>query len=75
MRTIAKASLEELEFIAGKTKINDNDYMVPWVSETCLKGLLLGLLGLLAKDREDEVAKVSNYNIVDYLVLIIRAGD
>lgn len=73
MQTIAKASLEELEFIAGK--INDNDYMVPWVSETCLKGLLLGLLGLLAKDREDEVAKVSNYNIVDYLVLIIRAGD
>ena len=57
---ISKSSLEELEFIAGKT--NADDEMVAWVSEPCLKGLVLGLLGLLAKDHETEVAKVSNYH-------------
>ena len=59
---ISKSSLEELEFIAGKTKNNDNDEMLAWVSEQCLKGLVLGLLGLLAKDHESEVAKVSNFH-------------
>ena len=53
---ISKSSLEELEFIAGKTKDNE---MLAWVSEPCLKGLVLGLLGLLAKDHESEVAKVT----------------
>ena len=68
--TIAKSSLDELEFITGKTKNNNDDNMLAWVSEVCLKGLVLGLLGLLAKDHETEVAKVNNYNISGYLVLI-----
>jgi hypothetical protein len=57
---IAKSSLEELEFIAGKTKNNDDDKMLAWVSEPCLKKLVLGLLGLLAKDHDTEIAGVSN---------------
>jgi hypothetical protein len=66
---ISKSGLEELEFIAGKTKNNDNDEMLAWVSEPCLKGLLLGLLGLLAKDHESEVAKVSNFYNFSHMVL------
>jgi hypothetical protein len=58
---IAKSCLQELGFIAGKTKDNDNNEMLAWVSEACLKGLVLGLLGLLAKDHETEIANVSNY--------------
>lgn len=69
--TISKSSLEELEFIAGKTENTGNDDMLSWVSEHCLKGLVLGLLGLLIKDHEPDVAKVSNYNILGHLVLII----
>ena len=68
---IAKSSLEELEFIAGKTKNNDNDEMLAWVSEPCLRGLLLGLLGLLAKDHESDVANVSNFDNLDQMILIL----
>lgn len=66
---ISKSSLEELEFIAGKIKNNDNDEMLAWVSEPCLKGLVLGLLGFLAKDHESEIAKVSNFHNLDYMNL------
>lgn len=58
--TMAKSSIEELELIAGKTNNNDHDEMPAWVSEPCLKGLVLGLLGLLAKDHDAEVAQVSS---------------
>lgn len=68
---IAKSCLEELEFIAGKAKKNDDNGMVAWVSEPCLKGLVLRLLGLLAKDHETEIAKASNYHNLGYIVLII----
>lgn len=68
---IAKSNLEELEFIGGKTKNNDDDEMLTWVSEPCLKGLLLGLLGLLAKDHESDVAKVSNFNNLGNTILIM----
>jgi hypothetical protein len=73
--TISKSSLEELGFIGGKTKNNDNDEMLGWVSEMCLKGLVLGLLGVLAKDHESEVAKVSNFHNLSHMILIIRPGD
>ena len=66
---ISKSSLEELEFIAGKTKSDDNDEMLAWVSEPCFKGLVLGLLGLLAKDHESNVAKVSNFDNFDHTIL------
>jgi hypothetical protein len=68
---ISKSSLEELEFIAGKTKNNDNDEMPAWVSEPCFKGLVLGLLGLLATDHESEVAKVSNFHNLGHMILIM----
>lgn len=68
---ISKSSLEELEFIAGKTRNNDNDEMLAWVSEPCLKGLVLVLLGLLAKDHESEVAKVSNFHYLCHMILIM----
>ena len=68
---ISKSSLEELEFIAGKTKTNDKDEMVAWVSEPCLKGLVLGLLGLLAKDHGSEVAKVTNFHYLGHMTLIM----
>ena len=71
---ISKSSLEELESIGGKTKDNDNK-MLAWVSEPCVKGLVLGLLGLLAKDHEPEVAKVSNCHNLSHMVLIARVGD
>ena len=68
---ISKSSLEELGFIAGKTKNNDNDEMLAWVSELCLKGLVLGLLGVLAKDHESEVAEVSNFYNLGHMILIM----
>ena len=68
---ISKSSLEELEFIGGKTKNNDNDEMLAWVSEPCLKGLVLGLLGLLAKDHESNVGKVSSFDNLGYTILIM----
>ena len=69
--TISKSSLEELEFITGKNKNNDNDEMLAWVSEQCLKGLVLGLLGLLGKDHEFEVANVSNFHNLGHMILIM----
>ena len=68
---ISKSSLDELEFVAGKTKNNDNDEIPAWVSEQCFKGLVLGLLGLLAKDHETEVAKVSNFHNLGRMILIM----
>ena len=67
--TISKSSLGELEFIGGKK--NDDDEMLGWVSEPCVKGLVLGLLGLLAKDHESEVANVSNFDNMGHTILIM----
>ena len=58
-------------FRSGKAKNNDNDEMLAWVSEPCLRGLLLGLLGLLAKDHESDVANVSNFDNLDQMILIL----
>ncbi|KAF4620528.1 hypothetical protein D9613_000295 [Agrocybe pediades] len=55
---IAKMNLEELEFIGGKSRRNeDEDDANIWVSEACVKSILTGLLGLLAKDQPMDVAK------------------
>ncbi|KAJ3512259.1 hypothetical protein NLJ89_g3626 [Agrocybe chaxingu] len=54
---LAKTHLEELEFVASKRhdpEVDSSD----WVSDQCLKALLLGLLGVLAKGRDDVVSKV-----------------
>jgi hypothetical protein len=65
---IAKGNLEELECVAGvKGRTYDNDdgfeeddeEMVEWVSESCVKSVVLGLLGFLATDRQDVEEQVS----------------
>ncbi|KAF8813926.1 hypothetical protein BYT27DRAFT_7084104 [Phlegmacium glaucopus] len=55
--SIAKSSLEELGFIAGKINSDEDVDMLAWVSGPCVKGLVLGLLGLLAKDHETDIAQ------------------
>jgi len=56
---VAKSHIEELEMIGGKPrKSDDEDEVTGWVSDACVKALVGGLLGLLAKDRESHVAKV-----------------
>lgn len=56
---IAKSNIEELELIGGKPrKSDDEDEVTGWVSDACVKALVAGLLGLLAKDHESQVAKV-----------------
>lgn len=57
--TIAKTYLEELEFIGGRTR-KQGDEEVSWVSEACIKAMVIGLLGLLSKDYESDVSKVGS---------------
>jgi hypothetical protein len=62
---IAKGNLEELECIGGmKAMAYDDSYeqdeedMVEWVSEPCVKSVVLGLLGLLGGDRPGQGGQV-----------------
>jgi hypothetical protein len=56
---IAKTHLEELEDIGGRGRDSgDEDEITPWVSEACVKSIVLGLLGLLANDEEGDLEKV-----------------
>lgn len=65
---IAKGNLEELECVAGmKGRTYDNDEyeedseeMVEWVSESCVKSVILGLLGLVVTDRQGAGEQVSS---------------
>jgi len=63
---IAKTHLEELELISGRPRRHEdeNDQTTGWVSDACVKALILGLLGLLAKDNEDEVGRVSLFRLL-----------
>ena len=57
---ITKTHLEELEYICGKGMGYDNDDEIsPWVSEACIKLIVLALLGLLANDKA-HIQKVHN---------------
>ncbi len=60
---IAKSHMEELEVIGGRTRqsYDDDDEIPGWVNEQCLKAIVLGLLGILAKDRGDTISKVSAF--------------
>ncbi|KAH7921406.1 hypothetical protein BV22DRAFT_1122186 [Leucogyrophana mollusca] len=54
---IPRPQLEELEEIRGsrgRGSEDDDDDLVPWVSEPCVKSLILGLLQVLDVDREAE---------------------
>ncbi|PFH46178.1 hypothetical protein AMATHDRAFT_43745 [Amanita thiersii Skay4041] len=54
---ITKAQLEELDLIGGGFRgREDYEDMVPWVSEGCVKSMVLGLLGLLADEYPAEEA-------------------
>jgi len=59
---ITKAYLEELEAIAGRKKLrDDNDELAGWISEPCLKAIVLCLLECLSNDHKDNIAKVSPF--------------
>lgn len=59
---IAKTHLEELEDIGGRGRACDEDEeMVSWVSEACVKSIVVGLLGLLANDEDGDLKKVHNF--------------
>lgn len=55
---IAKVHLIELEDISG-TCPEDEDGMAGWVSEACVRAIILGVLGLLAKQDDEKVCVVS----------------
>jgi hypothetical protein len=63
---IAKGNLEELELLGGRLqKCDDEDDMTSaWGTDSCLKAVLLGLLGLLAKDREGNISQVSLLSVL-----------
>jgi hypothetical protein len=61
-----KGCVEELECVAGangaqaKWMGDEEGGECEWVSEACVKALLMGLLGLIVKDVEREQATVSH---------------
>ncbi|KAF8160676.1 hypothetical protein B0H34DRAFT_653698 [Crassisporium funariophilum] len=63
--SISKSALEELELVGGKQHRNEDEGMTAWVSEVCVKSLVLGLLGLLAKDHDTQVARIIRAAIRD----------
>lgn len=61
---IAKGHLEELETISGRKKLrDDNDELAGWISEPCLKAIVLGLLECLANDHENNIAKIIKLHV------------
>lgn len=56
---LTRNQLEELEFIAGTHDLSDdeNDY-VDWVSETCVKSLVISLIGVLAAEEDSSATLV-----------------
>ena len=67
---IAKVHLMELEDISG-TCPEDEDGMAGWVSEACVRAIILGILGLLAKQ---DNAKVCNVSLITGFVSSPVAG-
>ncbi|KAI0949235.1 hypothetical protein AcW1_008909 [Taiwanofungus camphoratus] len=63
---IGKGHLEELEELTAasgysRTQADDEDEdedLVPWVSEPCVKAIILGLLAIIAEDYSDAISKV-----------------
>ncbi|KAL0956305.1 hypothetical protein HGRIS_002462 [Hohenbuehelia grisea] len=54
---LAKAHLDELDEIDGRHGASADDGLVGWISEPCLKGIIQGLLGLLADQSAPEASK------------------
>ncbi|KAF8829022.1 hypothetical protein HHX47_DHR3000885 [Lentinula edodes] len=63
---LTRNQLEELEFIAGTHDLSDdeNDY-VDWVSETCVKSLVISLIGVLAAEEDSSATLVMKKAIQD----------
>jgi hypothetical protein len=62
METKSRTHLDELAFIAGKGRqeIEDEDSaMEEWVGEGCVRAIVIGLLGLIARDEEGSIEDVS----------------
>ncbi|KAF9484432.1 hypothetical protein BDN70DRAFT_825471 [Pholiota conissans] len=55
----AKCHIDELELIGGRQRKQDDDADVTgWVSDLCVRTLITSILGLLARDAEDEISKI-----------------
>ncbi|PPQ84593.1 hypothetical protein CVT25_015796 [Psilocybe cyanescens] len=61
---IAKTHLDELERIGGSLRTHDDD-TVDWVSEVCVKAMITGLLGLLAKDHDNNISRLIKATVKD----------
>lgn len=61
---LTKSQLEEFEFIAGTHDLGDDDddddenVYVDWVSETCIKSLVISLIGVLAAEEDSSATLV-----------------
>lgn len=53
---IAQVHLMELEDIGGDHE--DGEEMAGWISEACIRSIILGVLGLLAKEADEGLRKV-----------------
>ncbi|KAJ7462239.1 hypothetical protein B0H11DRAFT_1735496 [Mycena galericulata] len=57
-KALPKAHLEELEHISGNGRTRyDEEEIVPWVSEACLKSVILAFLSVLAEEETNETIK------------------
>jgi len=61
--SIAKTHLMELEDISGECP-EDDEEMAGWVSEACVRSIILGVLGLLAKQNDESLAQVCTISLV-----------
>lgn len=61
--TVAKCHIEELELIGGRgRKQNEDNDGAAWVTDMCIKALVSSVLGVLAKDHDTSISKVSAYS-------------
>ncbi|KAJ7901779.1 hypothetical protein B0H14DRAFT_2668402 [Mycena olivaceomarginata] len=57
-KALPKAHLDELEHIGGNGRSRyDEDEMIPWVGEACLKSIILAFLGVLAEEETNATIK------------------
>lgn len=57
-KALPKAHLEELEHINGNGRNRyDEDEIVPWISDACLKSIVLAFLSVLAEEETNETIK------------------
>ncbi|KAJ7497247.1 hypothetical protein FB451DRAFT_1120578 [Mycena latifolia] len=57
-KALSKSHLEELEHISGNGRSRyDEDEIVPWISEACLKSVILAFLSVLVEEETNETIK------------------